>query len=154
VLTAPPNTAEFIQYVSAFNALIAVITDFRIVTKFDISYSIPYVIGGCCICSTTFLSPVPPRITNPFVPQKPTPYREHIEATIWLSFDAMRPSNSDTVSRLILNGSDVNATNSSGLTVVQYAARDYFSLRPTALPQKKSRLKLWTQHLWLACLLY
>jgi hypothetical protein len=42
-------------------------------------------------------------------------------------FSAMLPNNGAEVSQLISNGSNVNARNASGLTVVQYAAVEYSS---------------------------
>jgi hypothetical protein len=75
-------------------------------------------------------------------------------------FDAMQPRNGAVVSQLILNGSNVNAKTASSLTVIQYAALEYFKqidhagsliaaqqLRPTDLLQKKSRVRLTTQNI-------
>jgi hypothetical protein len=42
-------------------------------------------------------------------------------------FDAMRPGNGAEVSRLISNGSDVNAKTARGVTVIQHAALAYMS---------------------------
>jgi hypothetical protein len=56
----------------------------------------------------------------------------------------MRPSNGDKVSKLIQEGHDVNAKNSSGLTVIQYAAFRYFSDTKAASGSQELRTQ-WRQ---------